>query len=352
MKPLVSILIPIYNRIDLYSDSVESALSQDYENIEIIIVDNNSTDGTYEAINKKYGNNPIIKLYKNDSNIGPVGNWIQCLNKATGKYIKFLWSDDLIEKSFIKKTVSILETNENIAFAYTSVMRFHNTITKVPVKIDRKDVLNNYGPVFRFGKTGVYEKDFFIRGAIKGVSFPVSPGCAIIRKDCLRIVTDIEDRKKQIFSQTGAGPDLLMFLEALSIRPLFAFIDEPLSYFRWHNNSISIVDKRVIEGYIEARKYYVNKEKCNYLESYVVTNIIAKERHYKLFPISKSTSIIQKYYSDYNNTKTIRLLPTYCVFVFSKLIDKCKIRINRIIIKTKKIDYISIKTKWQKDRRG
>ena len=101
---LVSILIPVYNRDKFIEETINSALSQTYQNIEIIIVDNNSTDNTWRIIKKYTKKDNRIKAFKNDTNIGPVRNWKKCTDKADGEFGKILWSDDLIAPEFIEKT--------------------------------------------------------------------------------------------------------------------------------------------------------------------------------------------------------------------------------------------------------
>ena len=70
IKPKVSILIPVYNRVDMIKDCVDSALSQDYPNTEVIISDNCSTDGTWELCCRLYADHPKVNLYRSISNLG------------------------------------------------------------------------------------------------------------------------------------------------------------------------------------------------------------------------------------------------------------------------------------------
>lgn len=104
-RKLISVLIPVYNRKELITETIVNALQQSYENIEIIVVDNCSTDGTYEHVvdfitcanlSKK------VKVFQNDRNIGPVLNWRKCLEYSCGEYVKILFSDDKIEANFWK----------------------------------------------------------------------------------------------------------------------------------------------------------------------------------------------------------------------------------------------------------
>ena len=82
-KKLVSILVPVYNRENLIEETVNSGLSQTYENIEIIIVDNQSTDGTWKILEKLASQDKRIKIFQNNTNIGPVRNWKRCIDEAS-----------------------------------------------------------------------------------------------------------------------------------------------------------------------------------------------------------------------------------------------------------------------------
>jgi len=119
----VSILIPVYNRENLIEETVQSALNQTYKNIEIIIVDNQSIDKTWEVMQKLAFQDDRIKIFQNDKNMGPVRNWKRCIDEATGDYGKILWSDDLIAPEFLENTVHFLE-NKDIGFVFTGTEIF------------------------------------------------------------------------------------------------------------------------------------------------------------------------------------------------------------------------------------
>ena len=104
-RPLVSIVIPVYNRADMVKEAIDSALAQTYENIEIIVVDNCSTDDTWCVITSY--DTPLLKVYKNDKNIGPVLNWKKGIELSKGKYIKLLFSDDKISDNYIEESLKL-----------------------------------------------------------------------------------------------------------------------------------------------------------------------------------------------------------------------------------------------------
>ena len=77
--PLVSVLIPVYNREILVRKTIESAVNQTYDNIEIIVIDNQSTDGTFEVIQEYAERYDNVWCFQNDVNMGPVLNWVNFL---------------------------------------------------------------------------------------------------------------------------------------------------------------------------------------------------------------------------------------------------------------------------------
>ncbi len=111
-KPLVSVCIPAYNNEDYIVETIECILNQSYKNIELIVVDDNSKDNTYQVVENV--NDKRIKLYKNERNLGMAGNWNRCLELCSGKYIKLICADDLIHKRLIEKEVLIMEKYPNV----------------------------------------------------------------------------------------------------------------------------------------------------------------------------------------------------------------------------------------------
>lgn len=112
--PLVSICIPTFNGEKYIAEAMETAISQTYPNLEIIVSDDASADSTLKIIESyKTKTNIPVKIYNHIPN-GIGANWNYCIEKANGKYIKFLFQDDLLEPTCIEKMVSILESNPSI----------------------------------------------------------------------------------------------------------------------------------------------------------------------------------------------------------------------------------------------
>jgi glycosyltransferase involved in cell wall biosynthesis len=122
MNPLVSILIPVYNREHPVVETIESAIHQTYTNIEIIIVDNCSTDNTWSVLQDFSRKDDRIKIFQNPENVGPVRNWKRCIDESSGEYAKILFSDDLISKDFLEEAMNVFE--DVAAFVISPIQLF------------------------------------------------------------------------------------------------------------------------------------------------------------------------------------------------------------------------------------
>lgn len=93
-RPLVSVLMTAYNRKEFISDAIKSVITSDEQNFELIIVDDCSTDETYDIADQFQKSDPRIKIFKNETNLGDYANRNMAASHATGKYITYLDSDD------------------------------------------------------------------------------------------------------------------------------------------------------------------------------------------------------------------------------------------------------------------
>ena len=114
--PKVSVIIPTYNRLPMLKEAVDSVLAQDLEDLELIVVDDGSTDGTAEAM-KRYGGR--VRLFQHPRNKGVSAARNRGILHARGKYIAFLDSDDLWVKGKLKVQVDFLDDNPPYPLCYT-----------------------------------------------------------------------------------------------------------------------------------------------------------------------------------------------------------------------------------------
>jgi glycosyltransferase involved in cell wall biosynthesis len=112
--PKVSVCIPTYNGADYISEALVSVLSQTFQDFEIVIVDNGSTDQTEAVVAgfTLYSNK--IRYFQNENNIGLAGNFNRCMELARGKYIKYLCVDDLLMPDCLERLVTALEGNPEV----------------------------------------------------------------------------------------------------------------------------------------------------------------------------------------------------------------------------------------------
>ncbi len=112
--PLVTVITPTYNRADYLSETIESVLSQDYPNIEYIVLDDGSTDNTLEVLEKYKGR----LLWKSHPNMGETCTVNKGIGMAQGEYVVIVNSDDPILPGLVKEAVTFLEAHPNILVAY------------------------------------------------------------------------------------------------------------------------------------------------------------------------------------------------------------------------------------------
>ncbi len=102
-----TIAIPVFNRVDLISDCLASALAQPGADIDVLVVDNHSDDGTWELLQRV--SDPRLRLVRNERNLGLFGNFNRCLDLARGEYLRFLCSDDRLPAGCIANELKTLE---------------------------------------------------------------------------------------------------------------------------------------------------------------------------------------------------------------------------------------------------
>ena len=138
-NPRVSVLIPTYNYAGFLDETIQSVFAQTYTDYELVIVDNHSTDNTDEVV-QKYLADERVTYYKNEKNLGVVGNWNRCLELATGEYIKFVCADDKIHPQMLEKYVPIMDKYPNVSLITCDKLAFgsknHETITPLTHLVD------------------------------------------------------------------------------------------------------------------------------------------------------------------------------------------------------------------------
>ncbi|OGI07828.1 MAG: hypothetical protein A2X41_11920 [Candidatus Margulisbacteria bacterium GWE2_39_32] len=112
MMPKVSIIIPTYNRSQRLSEAIDSVIAQTYTNIEIIVIDDGSTDETEEIINSKKASFPILYTKQKNKGVSAARNY--GISLASGDYICFLDSDDIWYPQKVQVQLAIMEKTPDI----------------------------------------------------------------------------------------------------------------------------------------------------------------------------------------------------------------------------------------------
>lgn len=111
-SPLISIGLPVYNGEAFIADAINSILSQTFEDYELIISDNASTDRTQEICLSFAAQDPRIHYHRSSKNLGAARNFNRTFELASGKYFKWMAHDDLLAPAFLARCVDILEGSD------------------------------------------------------------------------------------------------------------------------------------------------------------------------------------------------------------------------------------------------
>lgn len=245
MKPLVSIIIPTYNRKKYVSNSIDSALNQNYINKEIIVVDDCSTDDTYIYLKNKY--HDLIKLIKHDINMGVQNARNTAFDYCNGKYIAFLDDDDVWSKNNkICKQVEIFENDKEKKYG----------IVTTNVKIIEKN--KEYKKIIK-KPNKLIEHILKRNGIIYG-------SAALLRSDVFKEVG-------KFAPELPKGTDSDVFRRIILNGYDVYFIDEDMIDYHYdRGDNMTVMDMKGINRSIISEKYKLNKY----------------EKYYKEYPKSKS----------------------------------------------------------------
>ncbi len=258
---LVSIVIPTYNREKYIKDALITAMGQTHKNLEIIVVDDGSTDNTREIVEELVRKDSRIQyIYQENRGADSARN--TGIKKASGRFIKLLDSDDLLFSFAIERELNFLMENSDIKLVYTDVVLhdgkvfYYRIIPKTPKK-----------PELFFS---------FL------ISYPVITSTVMADREALIDVG--------MFDETGESPEdyglLLRFMKKYEI----ASLNVPSAIYRKHGGTQITKDDKKVQSYMDRAAYkfvseldiekvfsHLNKKQ---LEAYIdsVVNQILKRR--------------------------------------------------------------------------
>lgn len=219
--PKVSVIIPTYNQAKFLSETIQSVLDQTFQDFEIIVIDDGSTDNTKEIASRF----PVIYCYQ--ENQGPAGARNRGIEMSQGKYVALLDSDDVLLEDALAISVKILDSHPEVSFSYGQAYR-----------------IDEHGRIYGIRKRP-FKHSYIRDGAeeigdlIYGNYIPTS--MVMIRQSCFK--------EAGLFNTSfrSGSEDFDMWVR-LAKKHAVSYIAEPLVKYRVHSGSISATrdfDERV-----------------------------------------------------------------------------------------------------------
>ena len=169
--PRVTIVMTAWNRAEMIGPAIRSALRSEYEDFELLVVDNASDDETVAVARRVAGDDPRVTIHVNERNLGDYGNRNRGLELARGEFLKYLDSDDLFYAHTLHAWVPMLDAEPGAAFALSTGHAWPG------------------GPCpMRITPRLAYEREFLGAGL-----FHCGPGSALFRTEALRDLGGFED---------------------------------------------------------------------------------------------------------------------------------------------------------------
>ena len=243
---LVTVVIPTYNRADYLQEAIKSVLSQSYENFELLIMDNCSSDHTQEII-KSYSDQRI-RYIRHHCNIGAMANWTYGVKLAQGKYLSILGDDDRYQEHFLSNRIKFLSQNqENIAVfsPYFHINEQGKTIGSSRACSEEKTLKGR--ELLRF----MSEHTWFI-------------GATLYVTETVKSLWDIIISRCGIYGDSG-----LNFLIATKCQGQVKYFPEKDCYYRLHDGQDSSLNKidMLMDG-ILANQLVLSRDYCKWGKDY------------------------------------------------------------------------------------
>jgi len=246
-KPLFTIAVPVYNRLGYFIDALNSILNQTFKDFEVVIVDDCSTDGTWEYI--KTIDDPRIRLFRNEKNIGIVPNWRRCIEKAKGRWFKFLMSDDLMfpDSLYILKKL-IDKYTENYVIVTSGIDFINTKDIERYININVREINYTDKYVKPMDKIITERKRF-------NQTWAMPNSYTLLTEDLKELVkTDKYKEVEDKLGQTGHCVDyFILYSVALKYKTMIE-MDLPLYAVRYHKSNLS-------KSYSQNLLYHLNGDK-------------------------------------------------------------------------------------------
>jgi|APSaa5957512493_1039668.scaffolds.fasta_scaffold33375_2 glycosyltransferase involved in cell wall biosynthesis len=241
-KNKISVVMPAYNAENTIVDSIQSVLSQTYQNFELIIIDDGSKDSTFDVVNNSFSDSKIIIKQIKNSGIANARNIAMKL--ATGNFIAFLDSDDIWDIEFLSTCIEIFDKKDDIDIVYT----FY--------KIFKTDIHQNI--------QGLQNRYKFIRNNFYRIMIYdyIPTSAAMIKRS---VALDGNGFDKNYYGTE----DWDFWIRKISQHSIY-FVQEPLSYYREHDLGISKNKRRQTDNHYKVVLHTLNTYSIPFWVRYLI----------------------------------------------------------------------------------
>lgn len=236
---LVSFVIPTLNRGNYVSRAVTSCLlaaEQAGVRADVVVLDSQSDDGSWETLQERFGDNVSVRLVQNQRGLGPTHSWLDGAELVEGDFVTFIWSDDYIAPHFLTRLLPALQGGSKVAIGRGAIR-----------DIDDQSALHDDDTFIRLsGRTAL---EGYLGTHPLMVDPPVSPASALFRRDVfdhwrnlVPAVCKATELRHQLMWRRAIGPDLLLYLDALRLAgdDQITMSRSDVVQFSAHNESITI----------------------------------------------------------------------------------------------------------------
>jgi glycosyltransferase involved in cell wall biosynthesis len=212
----VSVCIPTYNGARFIEGAIRSVLGQSFEDFELVVVDDSSTDET-AAIIESFGADARLRYYTNAVRLGMVGNWNRCVELSVGEYVCVFHQDDVMSPENLARKVGVLKSHPRAGLVYS--------------KVEQIDAEGQAVEGYKFWTDSSPAEDFvrdgqrFFEELIAGENLICCPS-VIARRECY-------ERLGPFDSRLPFTADWEMWLRVAVFYDV-AYLAEPLMSYRWH----------------------------------------------------------------------------------------------------------------------
>lgn len=299
---MVSVILPNYNHAPYLEQRINSILNQTYQDFELIILDDFSTDNSKGIIEKYRNNSRISHIIFNEINSGSTfKQWRKGIEIAQGDYIWIAESDDYSDETFLAKSINLLQNNKECALVFTQsfiVDSQNKIIEKRNLQINEDHYIDN---------------SKFVRENMLYWNSLYNASMVVFKKELANSVN-----WERICKMKYCG-DWLFWSEVLLSESLNIYeIKEPLNYYRTHN--LNVTNKSIKNGlyFLEGFPISINNSKKLHLKmdmAYIERWFRICRNHIKKFHISKPISF--KIWFLF-----FKLKPQISIFILKQLLKK------------------------------